>query len=290
MNTRSKGKLNYLAGPALMMDAKMLRLALAIHRLASDMTSMAKKEGTQVRVRLTFSQRYGKETKNHNAITKLDKTMNGLVTRVTQAENRISDAEDRLVGLDKTVLQLRKQNEYLLEKVDQLENYSRCNNIRIINLPEGCEGTNPVKFFTDWLPATLGTDNFPDPITIEQVHRALYPRPPPDKKPRPIIIRLLRYQDRERVLRAAASKERNTIPHDGTPVMLFPDMSPAVARRRREYNQVKKELAARKIPFALLHPATLRILHGGQRRFFKTPKEAMSFIHKLHPEDEDEPE
>ena len=48
--------------------------------------------------------------------------MNGLVTRVRQAANRISDAEDTPVGLDKTVLQLRKENEYLLEKVDQLEN------------------------------------------------------------------------------------------------------------------------------------------------------------------------
>lgn len=231
-----------------------------------------------------------KLTEVNNAITNLDKTMTGIVTRVTEAENRISEAEDTLVGLDKTVLQLRKQNEYLLEKVDQLENYSRRNNIRVINLPEGCEGTNPVKFFTDWLPSTLGTDSFPDPIIIERAHRALFPRPPPDKKPRPVLIRFLKYQDRERVLRAAASKERNTIQHDGTPVMLFPDMSPAVARRRKEYEEVKKELAARKIPFALLHPATLRILHDGRRRFFKTPKEAMSFIQKLHPEGEDIPE
>lgn len=71
-----------------------------------------------------------KMTEINNAITNLDKTINGLVTRVTEAENRISTAED------KTVLHLRKQNDYLLEKVDQLENYSRRNNIRIINLLE----------------------------------------------------------------------------------------------------------------------------------------------------------
>lgn len=230
-----------------------------------------------------------KMTEINNAITNLDKTINGLVTRVTEAENRISAAEDTLVGLDKTVLHLRKQNDYLLEKVDQLENYSRRNNIRIINLPEGCEGTNPVKFFTDWLPSALGPDTFSDLITTERAHRALFPRTPPDKKPRPVIIRFLKYQDRERVLRAAASKERNTIQHDGTPVMLFLDMSPAVARRRKEYNQVKKELTARKIPFALLHPATLSLFHDGQRRFFKTPKEAMTFLYKLHPEGKSEP-
>lgn len=162
--------------------------------------------------------------------------------------------EDTLKDLDKTMLHLGKKNDHLLEKVDQLKNYSRRNNILLINLLEGCESTNPVKFFTDWLPSTLGSDNFPDPIIIEWAHRALFPRPSPDKKPRPVIIRFLKYQDRERVLRAAVQNDRNNIQHEGTPVMLFPDMSPA--RHGKEYDQVKKELTARKIPFALLHPTT----------------------------------
>ena len=98
-----------------------------------------------------------------------------------------------------------------------------------------------------------GLWQLPRPIIIEWAHRALFARPPPVKKLRPIIIRSLKYQDRGRVLRAAASKERNTIQHDGTPVMLFPDMSPAVARHRRKYDQVKKQLAARKILFVLQH-------------------------------------
>lgn len=259
MDTRSKVKQNYLLGTTLMMDT---RDAIAspshLHaNLQHDEHGEGKgnpdeslahilreiQEGNQ---RLA-AQLDSKLTEVNNAITNLDKTITGLVTKVTEAENRISVAEDTLAGL-------RKQNEYLLEKVDQLENYSRRNNIRVINLLEGCEGTNPVKFFTDWLPSTLGSYSFPDPIIIERAHRALFPRPPPDKKPRPVIIRFLKYQDRERVLHAAASKERNTIQHDGTPVMLFPDMSPAVAKCRKEYEEVKKELAARKIPFAL-HPS-----------------------------------
>lgn len=299
MDTRSKAKQTHLAGPALTMETQDAKASSKQPHASTRDDEHGEEEETPgesfthiLREIREGNQRLAtqidsKLTEVNNAITSLDKTINGLVTRVSEAENRISNAEDTLKDLDKTVLHLRKQNDYLLEKVDQLENYSRRNNIRLINLPEGREGTIPVKFFTDWLPSALGSDNFPDPIIIERAHRALFPRPPPDKKPRPVIIRFLRYLDRERVLRAAARKERNTIQHDGTPVMLFPDVSPAVARRRKEYDQVKKELTARKIPFALLHPATLRILHEGQRRFFKTPKEAMTFIHHLHPEDED---
>lgn len=59
----------------------------------------------------------------------MDKTITGLVTRVTETEDCISATEDTLVGLNKIVLHLRKQNDYLPEEVDQLENYSRGNNI-----------------------------------------------------------------------------------------------------------------------------------------------------------------
>lgn len=82
----------------------------------------------------------------NNGITTLDKTITGLVTRVTETEDCISATEDTLVGLNKIVLHLRKQNDYLLEEVDQLENYSRGNNIWIKNHPEGCEGMTRWRF------------------------------------------------------------------------------------------------------------------------------------------------
>lgn len=160
--------------------------------------------------------------------------------------------------------------------------------LSIINLPKGCEGTNQVTSLTDLLTSTLGPDNLSDPDLIikEQVHWALFPRQLADKKLRPVIIRFLKYQDRERVLHATASRERNTISHDCTPVTLFPDMSPAVTKCRKEYDQVKKDLTVRRVPFALLHSTTLRTFHQDQQRFFKSPKEAVAFLHKLHPEGE----
>lgn len=72
----------------------MLNLALAIHMLASKMISMAKREGAQVRARLVLreiregnqklaTQLDSKLTEIVNAIISLDKTMTGLVIRVT---------------------------------------------------------------------------------------------------------------------------------------------------------------------------------------------------------------
>ncbi|KAK1886375.1 Centlein [Dissostichus eleginoides] len=53
----------------------------------------------------------------------------------------------------------------------------------------------------------------------------------------------------------------------------------SLVKRRKEYDRVKTELRSKDIPFALLHPATLRItLPDGGRRFFQTPKEAAAFL------------
>jgi len=39
-----------------------------------------------------------------------------------------------------------------LEKVDQLGNYSRRNNIRVVNLKENCERNERVNFLANWIP------------------------------------------------------------------------------------------------------------------------------------------
>lgn len=113
MNTRSEGKPNYLAGPALMMDAQNAK-ASSSHPQSStrhDEHGEERENSGESSAHILREIREGNQklatqldsklTEINNAITKLDKTMNCLVTRVTQAENRISDAEDRLVGLDK---------------------------------------------------------------------------------------------------------------------------------------------------------------------------------------------
>ncbi|KAF3854330.1 hypothetical protein F7725_022385 [Dissostichus mawsoni] len=158
-----------------------------------------------------------------------------------------------------------------MEKVDQLENYSRRNNIRVIHLGESCEGNDPVNFFVNWIPATLGQEHFTEPLIIERAHRAFGPRPPADQRPRPVLIRLLKCQDRDKILRIAAQRSRENkgpIKYDGKPVLFFPDLSASLVKCRKEYDRVKTELRSKDIPFALLHPATLRItLPDGRRRF-----------------------
>ncbi|KAI4801025.1 hypothetical protein KUCAC02_006186 [Chaenocephalus aceratus] len=132
------------------------------------------------------------------------------------------------------------------------------------------------------LSTTLGQEHFTEPLIIERAHRAFGPRPSADQRARPVLIRLLKCQDRDKILRIAAQRSRENkgpIKYDDKPVLFFTDLSASLVKRRKEYDRVKTELRSRDILFALLHPATLRItLPEGGRRFFQTPKEAAAFL------------
>lgn len=136
----------------------------------------------------------------------------------------------------------------------------------------------------------LGREHFPEPLIIERAHRSPTFSSPGDKRPRPILIRLLKYQDRDKILRTAAKISREKggpITYNGNTVMFFPDLSASLAKRRREYDHVKKELRAKKLQFSLLHPAILRVtLPSGERRVFKTPEAAASFLRDFPGDDE----
>lgn len=218
----------------------------------------------------------------NQSISGLKTMLDTLSSRVTEAEERIGSAEDQLVQTDTRVSKLIKENNFLMEKVDQLENYSRRNNIRVVGLREGIEGNDAVNFFVKWIPATLGQDHFSGPLMIERAHRTFAPRPTADQRPRHVLVRLLSGQDRDKILRVASLRSRENngpVVHEGKPVLFFPDLSAGLVKRRKEYDQVKRELRSKSIPFALLHPATLKItLPDGKSRVFKTPKEAAAFL------------
>ncbi len=96
-------------------------------------------------------------------LPKLETVIDGMWSLITEAEKQISMAEDKLTELDSRVLQLSKEKDFLTDKVDQLENQSRRNNVSIVSLQEGSEGTDPLHFFTDWIPSMLGQEHFAEP-------------------------------------------------------------------------------------------------------------------------------
>ena len=134
-------------------------------------------------------------------------TLEGINNRITEAEERISNLEDRMVeftAVEQTKEKRMKRSEDSLR--DLWDNIKR-NNIRIIGIPEGEErekGTE--KIFEEII-----VENFPNmgkeiPTQVQEAQRAPYRINPRRNTPRHIIIKLAKIKDKEKLLKAAREK------------------------------------------------------------------------------------
>ena len=99
-----------------------------------------------------------KQTQINNTVTKMKNTLEGINSRITEAEEQRSDLEDRMVeftAVEQTKEKRMKRNQDSLR--DLWDNIKR-NNIRIIGVPEGEERKKgPEKIFEDII-----VENFPN--------------------------------------------------------------------------------------------------------------------------------
>ena len=180
--------------------------------------------------------------------------------------------------LEEKTSTLTTSNAKLAAKVLDLESRSRRNNIRVIGLPETIEGTQPTAFFSNMLGEVFG-DVLGSPPECERAHRSLAPKPAPHQRPRPVIIRLLKFQHKDRIIREARLK-RGQLKFQNHSILIFEDYPPEVVELRREYREVMSELYKLNLKPALLFPARLTIHcpKSGGRKNVSSVTEAKNLI------------
>ncbi|KAJ8412272.1 hypothetical protein AAFF_G00145390 [Aldrovandia affinis] len=143
--------------------------------------------------------------------TKLDTLQSTVSTnslKITELESTLNNHDQRLEALETTCSALASKNTQLAAQVLDLQSRSRRNTIRVLGLPEGVEGAQPVAFFGRML-EEMFRDVLGGVPEIERAHRSLGPKPAPHQRPRPVLIRLLRFQEKDRIIREARAKREN---------------------------------------------------------------------------------
>lgn len=93
----------------------------------------------------------------------------------------------------------------LNQRAEDAENRTRRNNVRIIGLREGAEGLTPADFTENLLKELLAPISLSTAYTVEGANK-IPTRQVPEATPRPFILRLLNYRDRDAILLAAGKK------------------------------------------------------------------------------------
>uniref|UniRef100_A0A3P9GX20 L1 transposable element RRM domain-containing protein n=1 Tax=Oryzias latipes TaxID=8090 RepID=A0A3P9GX20_ORYLA len=183
---------------------------------------------------------------------------------VSSLELASEDLSQRVTDLEESLNTLQEANAKLKAKVADLEGRSRRQNIRNLGVPESTESGSPSKFFSDLLGEVFGAEILPTPPEIDRAHRSLAAKPAPGQRPRPVIVRLHRYQTKELIIREA--RRRGKLEFRGKPIRVVEDYSPEVATQRAEYRTV-------------LYPARLRItLPNGDRKWIGSVDEANEYL------------
>lgn len=214
--------------------------------------------------------------------TALQKTQAEMMNEQADMGQVLSDTMDRVATLEQAREKMEKEYKRTYEKCMDLENRSRRQNLKIIGIAEGTEAGHPTRFAAEFFPEILGAEHFGgSPVVIDRAHRSLAPKPKKGERPRAIVVRLHYYSDKEKIL--SLSRNKGRLLYKGTPVHIFPDMSPEVAKLRAAFNPVKARLRDAGINYSLFYPARLTVTVDDARHTFESPREAEDFLNKTLP-------
>ena len=215
------------------------------------------------------------EGKIDNMARRLDKTMEALQSlsnRQTEAEERISHLEDDLGLADTRLTNLVTKYNELREKMLDQECRQRRDNIKILNLKEAAEGSDPLTFFERFIPSILQL-KVPS-LPIVRVYRGYGASG--EGRARPVTLKLLHSRDVTTIMEAA--KRRGILEYEGCSIRFVRDTPPEVRALRRAFNKVCGTLIQRNIRFRMSYPATLSFQANGTQKTFKSAMEAEEFL------------
>lgn len=198
---------------------------------------------------------------------------------LTEAEDWIGEVEGQQDSQVAQIADLHSVVRSLVHKVDDAENRQRRNNVRVVGLPEGAEDSLPAAFAESLFKNLLSLPDMPPTYVDERAHRVPMGHRQEGAPQRPFLVQFLNFRDRDMIL--AEAQKHSELPYENTKVMLFPDFSAKVQKRRKSFNEVRCRLREKDIKYSMLYPSRLRVPHKGTVRSFDTSMEASDWIDDL---------
>lgn len=133
-----------------------------------------------------------------------------------------------------TIADLQGTVQDIIAKSDNAVNRLRCNNIWVLGLPKGEEGNCPAEF-----KVFQGLTEVSPTYVVKRALQVPTSRAIARNNPRPFLVRFLNHQI-EMIL-SEACKHR-TLQHGNASVLLYPDFSAELHRKRKIFNDVRRWL------------------------------------------------
>ncbi len=215
----------------------------------------------------------------NKSVKEIREELEAIDTAAKQTRDQVDSVQAAAREDRRTVTDLRNQMERLTEKMTDIEDRSRRNNVRLVGLPEGVEGSDVAGFLrvnlSKWIPSLKGHN-----IEIDRAH-CVYDGWRGSDRPRTLIFRVLRWHDRSEILKGARQAYLVKCTQDNVTLLFFPDLSPATAVKRKSLVPVLRSMTALGLQPFLAYPAVIKLRHGGEQRSFYSLRKAEDFVSSL---------
>ena len=130
------------------------------------------------------------------------------------------------------------------DSLRELHNNMKHNNFHIIEIPEGVEKEQRIENLFE----KIMTENFPNMVRkrvtqVQEAQKVPIKMNPKGPLPRQIMIKMARFKDKERILKAA--REKQEVTYRRTSMSLAADLSMETLQARREWQKIFQVMGTR---------------------------------------------
>lgn len=209
--------------------------------------------------------------KVQTCLKELSGQMQQLTLRVEKVERAAAEHEERLALIPR----MSRKLEGLEKSVEDMSNRARRNNVRVLGIPEGAEGSDSIRYLESLIPQLLKLD-FSRPFEIERAHRLPSSVNQRSKFPRPMIFCALRHLHAIQILMAA--KTIQPLLPGGQKVAFYPDFSKPTVERRKRFLAFRPRLQRLQAKYGLFSPARFKVTLNNETKTFDDPAELAVYI------------
>nr|KAF6394578.1 hypothetical protein HJG59_010734 [Molossus molossus] len=184
---------------------------------------------------------YKKQEKIRKDIADKQNILAAFISRLEEAEDQISDLEDKVEKNTHKEQQMEKKFKKQEESLRELWDNTKCNNICIIGVPKREESKKGIEEMFE----VIMSENSPKLVkeNVTQVQETQ--RVPSEMNPRRLtarhtIIKMANIKHKERILKEA--RETQKVTYNGAPIRLSADFSIETLQARRELHKVYKAM------------------------------------------------
>ncbi|KAJ1217083.1 hypothetical protein NDU88_004678 [Pleurodeles waltl] len=215
------------------------------------------------------------------ACESLEKKIDLLSLRTQALEESVETMQEDLRRNKEEIQQLKGTEQDLQEKLEYLENNSRRNNLRILNVLEGVEGSYLKRYIVSLIKKVIPLDETEDQIfnDIQRMHRNPFRRNPNIKKPQRILANFQTYLLKENILGKAL--DLGSLETGGIKFEIRSDLSRITLNRQWELGKRLEEFKNVVAEARLKFPANLRVMFNNKMFNIRDPAVADDLIETI---------